>query len=345
MIATAFTALTGSLADLLGSVEQFLALFGGDLETVRRKLLRTGFIWLMGLAAWYFVRIIAYRIVRHSDDGDDTALSYGEKRAQTVSGLLRGVGRIIIAVFVVILTLDTYLDIGPLLAGAGIIGLAISFGAQSLVKDVIAGFFILFEHQFDIGDVIEVAGKSGTVERMSLRVVMLRDLSGTLHTIPNGQITTVSNQTRGWSRAVVDLDIDYSDDVERALEVLRDEVRLFAADQRWSARLDGAPEVIGLQGLGNDAATIRVLLRTHPGRQWEVGREFRLRAKRRLDREGFSAPTATRSVVVRQEARARLPDDIRDAAALVTGAARPEAGGASAGTVGAGGAWVTAFPG
>lgn len=315
MIATWFTSLTGTLPDLLASLEDFLALFGGDLETVRRKLLRTGTIWLLGVVAWYVVRIVAVRIVKRSDDGDATSLSYGEKRAQTVSGLLRGVGRIIILVFVVILTLDTYLDIGPLLAGAGIIGLAISFGAQSLVKDVIAGFFILLEHQFDVGDVIEVAGKSGTVERMSLRVVMLRDVSGTLHIIPNGQIATVSNQTRGWSRAVIDLDIDYSNDVERAMEVLRDEAREFATEPRWSARLDGPPEVIGLQAMGNDAATIRVLLRTHPGRQWEVGREFRLRAKRRLDREGFSAPTATRTVVVRQEDNGMPSRDVRNAAA------------------------------
>lgn len=315
MTSTLFTSITGILPDLMGSVEQFLALFGGDLETARRKLLRTGSIWVMGAVAWYLVRIVAHRIVKRSDDGDDSALSYGEKRAQTVSGLLQGVGRIIIAIFVVILTLDTYLDIGPLLAGAGIIGLAISFGSQSLVKDVIAGFFILFEHQFDVGDVIEVSGKSGTVERMSLRVVMLRDVTGTLHMIPNGQITTVSNQTRGWSRAVIDLDIDYSNDVDRALDVLRDEARQFAADKRWSARLDGPPEVVGLQGLGNDAATLRVLLRTHPGRQWEVGRGFRLRAKHRLDREGFSAPTATRTVVVRQEDNGMSSRDARNAAA------------------------------
>jgi len=314
MMWTELTALAGIFPDILGSLEDFLRLFGGDLETARRKLLRVGTIWVLGAAAWYLVRIIASRIVHHADDGDDTGLTYGEKRAQTVSGLLRGVGRIIIAVFVVILTLDTFLDIGPLLAGAGIIGLAISFGAQSLVKDVIAGFFILFEHQFDVGDVIEVAGKSGGVERMTLRVVMLRDISGTLHIIPNGQITTVSNQTRGWSRAVVDIDIDYTDDVERALEVLRDEVQLFSGEKRWSARLDGPPEVVGLQRLGHDAATLRVLLRTHPGRHWEVGREFLLRAKHRLDREGFSAPVATRAVVVRQDGDTQ-EIDIRDAAA------------------------------
>jgi small conductance mechanosensitive channel len=234
-----------------------------------------------------------------SADDDDTQLSYREKRAQTVSGLLKGVGRIVIVLFAVILTLDTFMEIGPLLAGAGILGLAISFGSQSLVKDVIAGFFILMEHQFDVGDVIEVAGLAGAVERMTLRVVMLRDLDGTLHIVPNGQITTVSNKTRGWSRAVLDIGVGYASDVDQALQVLRDEARAFAADTAWSFKLDGPPEVVGVQGLGDNAVTIRVMLRTRPGMQWEVGREFRRRAKIRLDAEGIEIPFPQRTVHVR----------------------------------------------
>ncbi len=123
----------------------------------------------------------------------------------------------------VLLTFNVFIDIGPILAGAGILGLAVSFGAQSLVKDVISGFFILFENQFGLGDVIEAAGKSGTVEKMTLRVVVLRDVYGIMHIVPNSEIKVVSNKTRGWSRAVVDVGIARDVDIDQALEVVLDE--------------------------------------------------------------------------------------------------------------------------
>jgi small-conductance mechanosensitive channel len=295
---------TTVLADISATLTRFFDFFGIDLET--------GF-------CWYMVGKVAERIVKAADDGDDKTLSYREKRAQTVSGLLKGVGRILIVLFGIVLTLDTFMEIGPLLAGAGILGLAVSFGAQSLVKDVIAGFFILMEHQFDVGDVIEVAGKSGSVERMTLRVVMLRDLEGTLHVVPNGQITTTSNRTRGWSRAVLDIGVGYASDVDVALETLRQEARAFADDSAWSYKLDGPPEVVGVQGLGDNAVTIRVMLRTRPGMQWEVGREFRRRAKIRLDREGIEIPFPQRTVHVRHYGAGAGSDD--DAAAAAAGGA------------------------
>jgi small conductance mechanosensitive channel len=299
----------GPLFAISESLERFFGFFGIDLETARRYGFRLLVIWGMALAASYLVKVIAERIVKHAADEDDTQLSFREKRAQTVSGLLKGVGRIVIILFAVILTLDTFMEVGPLLAGAGILGLAISFGSQSLVKDVIAGFFILMEHQFDVGDVIEVAGKSGGVERMTLRMVVLRGLDGTVHIVPNGQITTVSNRTRGWSRAVVDIGVGYGSDLDRALQVLRDEVRGFAGDTAWSFKLDGPPEVVGVEGLGDNAITVRVMLRTRPGMQWEVGREFRRRAKIRLDAEGIEIPFPQRTVHVRHHGPGRPGDD------------------------------------
>jgi small-conductance mechanosensitive channel len=307
------------LADISATLTRFFDFFGVDLETARRQGVRLLAIWLLAGFCWYMVGKVAERIVKAADDGDDKTLSYREKRAQTVSGLLKGVGRILIVLFGIVLTLDTFMEIGPLLAGAGILGLAVSFGAQSLVKDVIAGFFILMEHQFDVGDVIEVAGKSGSVERMTLRVVMLRDLEGTLHVVPNGQITTTSNRTRGWSRAVLDIGVGYASDVDVALETLRQEARAFADDSAWSYKLDGPPEVVGVQGLGDNAVTIRVMLRTRPGMQWEVGREFRRRAKIRLDREGIEIPFPQRTVHVRHYGAGAGSDD--DAAAAAAGGA------------------------
>ena len=192
-----------------GLGEHLLGLFGVKLEEFRVAGLKVLLLWVGAFIVWRLVLVVADRIVVAADDGDDSRLSGHEKRAQTIAQLLRGVGRIVIVLMAVVLTLNQFVDITPLLGGAGILALAVSFGAQSMVKDVIGGFFILMENQFAVGDVIEVAGKTGTVEKMSLRVVMLRDMEGTLHIVPNGQITTVSNRTRGWSRAVVDIGVAY----------------------------------------------------------------------------------------------------------------------------------------
>jgi small conductance mechanosensitive channel len=209
----------------------------------------------------------------------------------------------------VLLTLNVFIDIAPLLAGAGILGLAVSFGAQSLVKDVISGFFYLVEGQFAMGDVIEVAGRTGVVERMTLRMVVLRDAHGTVHMVPNGQITTVSNMTRKWSCAVVDVGVAYGSNLDRALAVFRDEAERFASDPAWQSKLDGEPEIAGVNALDESAVTIRTLIRTHAGQHWAVGREFRRRIKNRLDREGIEIPFPQRTMHVRMEGAAgRLAD-------------------------------------
>lgn len=291
--------LTTSLFGLQESVERFLRLFGADLIKARSAALGLVLIWALAYGAWQLVKLVARRIVTYADDGDDSRLSYQEKRAQTVAQLLKSVGRVLIVIFGVLLSLRLFIDITPLLAGAGILGLAFSFGAQSLVKDVIAGTFILIENQFAVGDVIEAAGKTGTVERMTLRVVMLRDIDGAVHIIPNGQITTATNKTRGWSRAVVDVAIGYDADVDAALDIIRDEAAKLGADTVHSGKFDAPPEVVGVQSLGDNAVSIRVMLRTQPGMQWEVAREFRRRIKVRLDQEGIDIPYPQRTVHVR----------------------------------------------
>jgi len=217
-------------------------------------------------------------------------------------------------VIALLLTFNLFIDIGPILAGAGILGLAVSFGAQSLVKDVISGFFILFENQFAIGDVIEAAGKSGVVEKMTLRVVVLRDVEGAMHVIPNGEIKVVSNKTRGWSRAVVDVGVAYDVDVDRALAVVRDEAAQFTTDKTWGPQLDGPVEVLGIESLGDSAVVIRSLIKTQPGSQWNAAREFRRRMKNRLDREGIEIPYPQRRVHVTVDGEAS-PEAVTAAAA------------------------------
>ena len=257
-------------------------------------LLRTGLslagIWLIAWLANLLVRLIARRIRARVNDSEDHRISAREKRGQTIAQLLRSVGRAVIIGLATLLSLNLFIDIGPLLAGAGILGLAISFGAQSLVKDIIAGFFMLVENQFAVGDIIEAAGKSGTVERMSLRVVMLRDLHGVVHIIPNGQVGVVSNLTRGWARAVVEIGVAYGTDVDRVLAVFREEAANLAQDADWRVRLDGEPEVLGVEGMTNTRMIIRTAIRTQPGEQWAAAREFRRRMKIRIDREGMQVP-------------------------------------------------------
>ena len=267
-------------------------------------------IWLLAWLAYRVVRLAARRIEMAVDDGDDSVTTLRERRGQTISQLLRSVGRVVIFAIALLLTFNVFIDIGPILAGAGILGLAVSFGAQSLVKDVISGFFILFENQFAIGDVIEVAGKSGLVEKMTLRVVQLRDGEGVMHVVPNGEIKVVSNKTRGWSRAVVDVGVPYDENVDRALEVLRDEAAQFSTDRTWGAQLDGPVEVLGVESLSDSSVVLRTMLRTQPGSQWNVAREFRRRIKNRFDRENLEIPFPQRRVHVarrRRAARSRWP--------------------------------------
>jgi len=287
-----------TFGDVIRRIAEILRIDGEELMRAGMRVLG---IWLLAWLAYRLVRLAARRIEMAVDDGDDSVTTLRERRGQTIAQLLRSVGRVLIIAIATLLTFDVFIDIGPILAGAGILGLAVSFGAQSLVKDVISGFFILFENQFAIGDIIEVAGKTGLVEKMTLRVVQLRDAEGVMHVVPNGEIKVVSNRTRGWSRAVVDVGVPYDESVDRAIEVLRDEAAQFSTDKTWGAQLDGPVEVLGVESLNDSAVVIRTTIRTQPGSQWNVAREFRRRVKNRFDRESFDIPFPQRRVHVRVE--------------------------------------------
>jgi small conductance mechanosensitive channel len=294
-------ALLATVGDVLARLATILRI---DTEVAIRVGVRILGIWILAWLAYRVVRLAARRIEIAVDDGDDSVTTLRERRGKTISQLLRSVGRVVITVIALLLTFNQFIDIGPILAGAGILGLAVSFGAQSLVKDVISGFFILFENQFAIGDVIEAGGKSGVVEKMTLRVVQLRDVEGAMHVIPNGEIKVVSNKTRGWSRAVVDIGVAYDEDVDHALTVVRDEAAQFTTDKTWGSQLDGPVEVLGVESLGDSAVVIRTLIRTQPGSQWNAAREFRRRMKNRLDREGIEIPYPQRKVHVKVDGAA-----------------------------------------
>ena len=280
------------------TLDRLIELLRLDHEGIVRATFRVLGIWILAWLALRAIKLTAERIENTVDDGDDSVTTLREKRGRTISQLLRSVGRVVIITLAILLTFNVFINIAPILAGAGILGLAVSFGAQSLVRDVISGFFFLVENQFSVGDVIDAAGKGGVVEKMTLRVVVLRDLDGSLHIIPNGEIKVVSNKTRGWSRAVVDISVPHTEDLDRALAIVRDEAAQFSGDPVWGVQLDGPVEVLGVESLTDNSVVIRTLLKTQPGSQWGVAREFRRRLKNRFSRETIDSPYQARRVQV-----------------------------------------------
>jgi moderate conductance mechanosensitive channel len=254
-------------------------------------LLRILVALIVAWAAFLVLRTITRRVEAGAAGGEGIAGRAREQRIRTLVSLIRSVGIVVILV----ITLFSILgilghDIRPLLAGAGVIGLAISFGAQSLVRDVITGMFILFENQFAVGDVIRIGDTGGAVERMTLRVVVLRDIHGVVHVIPNGEIKKVANMTRSWSRAVIEIGVAYKEDVDRVMEVMREVGRELQQDEAWSPLLVEEVTVPGIESFGDSAVNIRIMTKTLPLKQWDVARELRRRLKNRFDAEGIEIP-------------------------------------------------------
>jgi small-conductance mechanosensitive channel len=182
------------------------------------------------------------------------------------------------------------IQLGPLLATAGIGALAIGFGAQSLVKDVINGFFIILENQYRIGDVIDVAGVSGLVESLTLRRTVLRDLEGRVHIVPNGEIKIVSNLSKEWARSVLDIGISYREDLDRIIALLSQIGKEMESDETFKEALLEPVQIMGVERFGESQLVVRMAVKTAPLKQWEVSRELRKRIKNRFDEEGIHIP-------------------------------------------------------
>jgi small conductance mechanosensitive channel len=213
------------------------------------------------------------------------------KRSQTLSAILTSVTGVIIlfiALFMVLSELD--IDIGPLLAGAGVLGIAIGFGAQSLIKDLLGGMFILLEDQYNKGDVVKVAGIAGMVVEVNLRRTILRDLDGIVHSIPNGHITTASNYTRDWARVNLDVSVGYGEDLDRVTEVINRVGKELAEDDYFGPLIKKPPQMLRVNNFGDSGIDIKILGETYPLKQWEVTGELRKRLKKAFDEEGIEIP-------------------------------------------------------
>ncbi len=240
------------------------------------------------LVAWLFVRLVSRRIERWGDDGNDHMHSAREQRARTAAKLVRNFGRAVLTIVGVLMVLNQLdFNISPLLASAGVVGLAVSFGSQSLVRDYVTGFFLQLEHQFALGDVIRIGVVEGTVENITLRLVYLRDASGALHIIPNGQIVQVTNLTRSWGRVAIDVDVAWRD-ADRATDAIRRAAETLGADSAWTDALLDPPHVTGIEKIAGGAVTLRTIVRVDPYRRDDVARDLRARIKRSLDEDGIA---------------------------------------------------------
>ena len=220
-----------------------------------------------------------------------------DKRVATLTGILSTSLRLILWLVILMMILRRLgLDVAPIIAGAGILGLAVGFGAQELVRDFIAGFFILMENQVRAGDVAIVNGTGGVVEQVGLRTVVLRDVSGVVHVFQNGKINSLANMTKEWSAIVFDIGVAYKEDTDRVVTVMQRVAAELRTDETLGPDITDDLEVFGVDAFDDSAVVIKARLKTKPIRQWAVGREYRRRLKYAFDREGIEIPFPHRTL-------------------------------------------------
>jgi small conductance mechanosensitive channel len=266
-------------------------------------------ILLILLATWIALKL-ARKLSTHLIDfivGKNDDVEF-QKRAQTLVGIARYIMILGISVVAALTILrELGIEIGPILAAAGIMGLAVGFGAQSLVKDVISGFFILLDDQIRVGDVVEIAGKSGLVEKVNLRVTVLRDVAGNVHYVPNGTIAVVTNMTKDYSRYILDVGVAYREDVDEVISVIKGIGEEMRNDPAFRDDLLEPLEVLGLHAFTDSAVIIRARTTTPPNQQWRVGREFNRRLKKRFDELGIEIPFPHMTLYMGQDKQGGAP--------------------------------------
>ena len=226
-----------------------------------------------------------------------TAAVVGERRrqrAETIGSVLRSIASFVILGMAFVMVLDEVgIPIGPLLASAGVAGVALGFGAQSLVRDFLSGIFMILEDQYGVGDLVDTGDAVGTIEEVSLRVTRLRDASGVVWYVRNGEILRVGNHSQGWSTAIIDISVAYTEDIARVQDLLRRTAEALAQDDQWAEKILETPKVAGVESVTGSSITIRVVVRCAPNEHGAVQRELRKRVKEVFDREGVSVPLPT----------------------------------------------------
>ncbi|HEV8663753.1 MAG TPA: mechanosensitive ion channel family protein [Candidatus Methylomirabilis sp.] len=265
-----------------------------------QSALRIGLILLAGSLGVRFLRAGLQRLealLIRTGEVTETDSEAARKRVTTLVSLLRTLATVVIwAVVGVVVLAQLGLDVTPILAGAGIVGLAVGFGAQNLVRDLISGFFLVLENQVRVGDVAIVNGTGGLVEALTFRTIVLRDLAGVVHVFPNGTVDTLSNMTMGWSAYVIDVGVAYKEDTDRVVAVLKGVAEELQKDPAYGPLILEPLEVFGVDDFRESEVTIKVRLKTQPIQQWTVGREYRRRIKQAFDAEGIEIPFPHRTL-------------------------------------------------
>jgi len=282
-----------------------------------KSVLRIMLVVAAGYVAVRLVRAALYRLesfLIKAGEVAETVPGATRKRVTTLTGLLRTLALVTIWAAVAIIALDQIgLDITPILAGAGIAGLAVGFGAQNLVRDVISGFFLVLENQVRVGDVAVVNGMGGLVESITFRTIVLRDLAGVVHVFPHGTVNTLANMTMGWSAYVLDVGVAYKEDTDHVVEVMKRVAEEVRRDSAYGSLILEPIEIFGVDKFGESEVTIKARLKTLPLQQWSVGREYRRRLKKAFDGEGIEIPFPHRSIYM-GEASKPLQVMMREAA-------------------------------
>lgn len=260
-------------------------------------LLFLGFVirWLLHRATDRLVKRAEQPVL--SDSRDFLAMARRKQRASSLASVLKSIVTLVLVLVIGTMILNEFgVNIAPIIASAGIVGLALGFGAQSLVKDFLSGIFILAEDQFGVGDWVDLGEAQGEVEAVTLRTTRLRALDGMVWYVPNGEILRVGNASQNWARALIDVGVAYGEDIARVQQVLREVAHTLVVDPEWSSVMLEEPVVTGVEALAADAVTVRVMIKTKPLEQWVVARELRERIKARFDDEGIEIPFAQRVV-------------------------------------------------
>ena len=250
-------------------------------------------IVVVGAVLWFVLNKFLPPIVRRTvaRTGYKESKEGLEKRTNTLLSIFKGMARVLIIIVVIIMVLDEVgVPIAPVLAGFGIVGIAIGFGAQYLIRDLIAGIFIILENQYRVGDVVRVADIGGLVEYVTLRKTVLRDLDGVVHHVPNGEIKTASNFTRHFARVNLNVSVGYGTDLDHAISVINRVGKELAEDEKWRDVIKSPPQALRVDNLGDSGIDIKILGDVKPMQQWAVMGELRLRLKRAFDAEGIEIP-------------------------------------------------------
>lgn len=273
------------------------------LETLVSSLGRIFLIWILAYICVLIIKRVFKRILTTATNREVDPIHADEvnKRYGAILQLgLQAIKVLIVGICIMITFKEIGIDIAPLLASAGVVGLAIGFGAQNLVRDFVTGFFMIIENQIRVGDVVTINGTGGAVEKITLRTITLRDVRGTLHIFPNGTINMVSNASQQFAFHVFDLSVAYKEDVDQVSQLIREVLASLKNDANLGTLMLDEGEIFGLDNFGDSAIVIKGRIKVIPGKQWTIGREFNRRIKQIFDKNQISIPFPQREVWVHQ---------------------------------------------